>query len=147
MKKACCKDCKQTFDYVTYGNGMNQNAHAYCNKCGMACVLGIYYPKIPPASNFLKRHPPAQLIDATIEEFLKYCPCGGKFKHNALPRCPHCNKELIEFNTSYYKFVTVMIDGKKIEDWWKEDWQGDEQLPKESLGSKIKGFFRRRVNQ
>jgi len=121
---------------------MNQNAHAYCAKCGMACVLGIFSPKVPPESNLLERDPPAQLIDANIEKFLKYCPCGGEFEHTALPRCPHCNEKLVEFSTPYYKFVTVMIEGKKVQDWWKEEWEP--LFQKESIGLKIKNIFRRK---
>lgn len=89
-----------------------------------------------------KNSPAAQLIHPSVEKHLKYCTCGGEFKHNALPRCPYCHEELEEFKTEEYKFFTIIID-KYLKNWWKEDWHGDEMLPKESFGSKLKRFFRR----
>lgn len=83
-----------------------------------------------------------RLIDADVEKFLKYCPCGGEFKHNAFPRCPHCKTILEEFRTPYYETVTVMIEGKKVEDWLREDWGA--LFPNESLSSKIKNIFSRK---
>jgi hypothetical protein len=57
----------------------------------------------------------------TLENALKSCPCGGKFKFRSPLRCPKCSatmKEGISEESIYVYILGVWIDGE-ITNIWK----------------------------
>ncbi len=85
-----CEHCRCEFASYIVRNGFNDSASAYCDACETTATLSGWYKSIPPQANF-KLH---QRISREVEPFLKPCPCGGSFRANSGPICPHCHHEL-----------------------------------------------------
>lgn len=113
-----CPSCGKTIEYRIIHNGFNESAHAYCDKCGMTCVLNDASPKIPRECRYFERQSADiyRIIDKNVEKFLQTCKCGGNFRHDALPRCPHCKAELTQFKDM--QFRTVVISNNRVDDCW-----------------------------
>jgi hypothetical protein len=80
-------------------------------------------------------------IKPEIEAYLSPCSCGGRFRADAAPRCPHCHQILsavkaavyIEANApgaakgwkwqrswnGIYALYSVMIEGRVVHDPWQ----------------------------
>jgi hypothetical protein len=85
-----CEHCKHTFSYELVHNGFNDSAFAYCNSCSTTAILSGWFEAIPRSAGFV----PHARISPQVEPWLQPCPCGGSFKADASPRCPHCNHAL-----------------------------------------------------
>lgn len=61
-------------------------------------------------------------VRAEIEPYMAPCPCGGGFRADAVPRCPHCHQPLSATEAATY------IEGNAsgtAKGWrWQRDWQG-----------------------
>lgn len=61
-------------------------------------------------------------VRAEIEPYIAPCACGGRFRTDAVPRCPHCHQQLSATEAATY------IEGNAsgtARGWrWKRDWQG-----------------------
>lgn len=129
-----CEHCGQKFAYYLLHNGFGDSAYAYCDSCEYAAILSGWHESIPAGAG-LKVH---QRILPSVEAFLKPCPCGGKFKADAGPRCPHCHqvlspllaKNYLEANAPGTKagwrwqnnwsgVYSIVIADKAVRDWWK----------------------------
>jgi len=81
-----------------------------------------------------------QGIEQSIEPYLDSCECGGRFRANASPRCPHCNNNLsaaaattwIEANAPgtaggwrwdqcWTGLYCIIIEGRERRDPWKSE--------------------------
>jgi hypothetical protein len=113
-----CEACHKQFAYDLIHNGFNDSAYAYCDKCGETCLLSAWYDKIPKAAK-LRFH---QVIDDSVEPFLRRCGCGGKFKKGASPRCPHCYAELSAVAATEY--IEKNAPGAKMGWRWQQNWEG-----------------------
>ena len=131
MGKGRCEHCRQDFDFNLIHNGFNETAYAYCDSCGCTALLSLR-GKMPESLSL--RYGP---IDSKIEPHLAPCACGGHFRANAEPRCPHCNKTLsAEKATAYIEanapgaakgwrwqrdwrgFYAIVIEGRRVKDPW-----------------------------
>jgi hypothetical protein len=129
-----CEHCHKTFSYYLAHNGFNDSAYAYCDSCEYSVSLSGWYKGIPARAH-LQIH---KRISKDVEPFLKSCPCGGTFRADASPRCPHClevlsaiaAKQFIEANAPGSKkgwtwdctwdgLYSIVIEDKIVEDWWK----------------------------
>jgi hypothetical protein len=113
-----CEVCRKQFGYSLIHNGFNDSAYAYCDACGMTALLSGWYENIPETTD-IKFH---QVIAENVEPFLKDCKCGGKFRKNASPRCPHCNSELSAIEAT--KYIEQNALGTKQGWRWQQNWQG-----------------------
>ncbi len=133
METGICESCDAHFEYALIHNGFNDSAFGYCDRCG--CTLLLSRWKVP-AGVKLRIHAP---MDTSVEELLKPCPCGGKFRREASPRCPQCAREVsptaaasyIEQNApgvaegwqwqnSWLGLYAIIIDNKVVENFWRE---------------------------
>lgn len=91
LLKGDCEHCGQVYRYQVLDASFSDCSYAYCDTCGRLAVVSY-------SSGFLVSMPristPHQVIDQAWEPFLRACPCGGHFRHNAAPRCPVCLEPL-----------------------------------------------------
>jgi len=133
QKVGVCDDCSETFRYDLIHNGFNDSAYSYCDSCGRTVLLNRFSSM--SVSPNLKVH--QRLWDGELERLLRPCPCGGKFRADASPRCPiaanlspFMAKRYREGNASGTKkgwiwqdnwsgIYAIVIEGKVVEDWWE----------------------------
>jgi len=113
-----CETCSKNFGYALIHNGFNDSAYAYCDSCGEIAILSGWFSDIPTNSN-IKFH---QVISEEVEPFLKNCECGGRFRKNASPHCPHCNAELSAIEAT--KYIEQNAVGTQLGWRWQQNWQG-----------------------
>ena len=129
-----CENCKRNFAYATIHNGFNDSAFAYCDRCGRAAFFSAW-SKRPSDAVFQQGSLPSHL-----ESLCAPCECGGNFRANASPRCPHCHEELsAELAASYIErdaagtakgwrwqrswngLYAIVIEGRSAKDPWDPD--------------------------
>ncbi len=119
-----CDKCKTSFNYYLIHNGFNETSYSYCDHCGKTCLLDEYSEEIPRKCQwFFETDKRYEKISDKLEGYLKKCSCGGSFKRNASPRCPHCRQELdpVEVNKFIYNDVRPEYKGKFL---WQNNWNG-----------------------
>ena len=114
--KGKCEHCAAEFEYGIIHSGFNDSAYAYCEKCGRTAVLDGW--KLP-AGTKVRIH---QAISKEAEEELEPCECGGRFRHGASPRCPHCRRELSAELAA--RWIEANAPGTAKGWKWQRDWVG-----------------------
>ena len=129
-----CEHCGKSFGYQLIHNGFNESLYAYCDTCGMTALLdGMEIPK--SITTIIQQG----IITPEIEQNIMPCTCGGRFTHNASPRCPKCLKPLsaekatkwIESNApgtgkgwrwqrNWIGLYCILIENRIIENNWKK---------------------------
>jgi hypothetical protein len=114
--KGICEHCKQQFGYALLHAGFAEAAYAYCDTCGKTAILSLWDKRMPR----LPDCPGQQEMCSAMEQFLKHCDCGGRFRRGAKPRCPHCRQELsAELATNY---LEGNAPGTKKGWRWQKNW-------------------------
>ncbi len=92
-----CPECHRTFTVAQkypYHAGFGNVGFLYCEACPNLVVFSSFdrryttmVGEVHPwmLNSFKKRR---------VERELKRCPCGGRFRFAAKPRCPLCNKPI-----------------------------------------------------
>ncbi|MFA5055768.1 MAG: hypothetical protein WC562_06315 [Dehalococcoidia bacterium] len=113
-----CEICRKQFGYYMIHNGFNDSGYAYCDKCGQTCLLNLWHiPKGIPEGIQKEIH--VGLIPESAEAFLNPCACGGTFRREAYPRCPHCNSILSPKARKY-----IEENARNAQKGWMENWRG-----------------------
>lgn len=113
-----CERCHGAFAYELIHNGFGDTAYAYCDRCGTTALLSGWYQDIPAGAPLRVQGP----IESETEVWLQPCSCGGTFRRNATPRCPHCNAPLsAEIATRY---IEKNAHGTKKGWRWQRSWLG-----------------------
>ena len=113
-----CDACARPFRYSLLHNGFADSAYAYCDKCGMTAFISAWDKAIPLAAK-LKAHGP---INPEAEILLAPCVCGGTFRADASPRCPHCSVPLSADGAA--KYIEENASGTSKGWRWQRSWQG-----------------------
>ena len=135
QSRGTCEHCRRTFHYQLAHNGFGDSAYAYCDRCGYTVTVDAWSRH--PADLQLQYQRP---LPPEAEPFLKPCPCGGKFRADAEPRCPHCNLPLsarlaasyIEANAPgtakgwrwdrrWNGVYSIIIERRAVANWWKSE--------------------------
>ena len=120
-KDGTCDKCSKKFSYTLFHSGFGESSYAYCNKCGKVALLDTYL--VPPKIKYIflnyARH---HIISKELEKFIDPCECGGKFTHNASPRCPHCKQKLSAIEAN--KYIESDNPNKKEAWLWQNNWTG-----------------------
>ncbi len=114
-----CEHCSRNYRYSLWHSGFGESAYAYCDTCGMlaTCSYRRFFPAtMPPSSSNY------QVIDEAWEPLLASCPCGGSFRANASPRCPHCNQPLSAEHATAHIEKNSRVIGKGWR--WQRNWTG-----------------------
>lgn len=114
--KGICSDCGKQFGYYLIHSGFNESAYAYCDRCGETCLLNLW---TLPAGVENKDY---GLIPVGFEQLLTSCECGGSFRQDAAPRCPHCSSVLSATDAAEY--LEANASGTKDGWRWQQTWDG-----------------------
>ncbi len=136
LDRGVCENCRRDFSYFLVHNGFNDTLFAYCDSCPYTTLLSRWYERIPKTARLHAQGPIAQ----ELEQLLRPCGCGGKFRGSAHPRCPHCNGELsavvarswIEANApgtasgwrwdgAWSGYYSIVIENRMVTDNWRDD--------------------------
>lgn len=136
--KGLCENCKAEFNYNLINNGFNESSYAYCDKCGKTALFdtNAVPDSLKAIFNKDSRH---NVISEEIEGFIMPCDCGGSYRHNVSPRCPHCNNELSAVSAAEYVednspgakkgwkwqgnwtgLYAIIVEGKSVNNCWRE---------------------------
>ena len=129
-KKGYCSHCHQYFRYYLIHNERNDTAYSYCDTCGMLSLVGGHGDdRIPmQLEQRLLMH---RVITRDLEEYLEACDCGGHFRSDSVPRCPHCQVVLspvrcsdwIESGASANRSLKAKLF-KRFRWRWQRNWTG-----------------------
>jgi hypothetical protein len=111
-----CEHCKKQFGYYLIHNGFNNSSYAYCDSCGVTALFDGY--KVPKNVEVV----PYQNIMTEVEPYLAPCQCGGAFRADACPRCPHCRQPLSAVRAADY--IEPQAEGTKKGWRWQRGWKG-----------------------
>jgi predicted amidophosphoribosyltransferase len=115
---AICESCGGKFEYTLIHNGFAETAHAYCDRCGATALLSGWYEHVPAGAPLRVQGS----IELETEPWLSLCSCGGTFRRNASPRCPHCVSPLsAELATRH---IEKNAPGAKRGWRWQRTWVG-----------------------
>ena len=118
VTKGACEHCGGFFSYSLVHNGFHDSAYAYCEACGMCALFSGWFRDIPKDVSLTLYGP----LAPTAEPFLRPCLCGGHFRANAKPRCPHCSKELCAEKAARY--IESNAPGTRLGWRWQRNWVG-----------------------
>ena len=111
-----CEHCERDFSYSLIHNRFNDSAFAYCDKCGRTATFSAWSKK-PKEAVFQQG-----TLSSHLESFVAPCECGGKFRSDASPRCPHCNEPLsAELGATY---IERNAPGTAKGWRWQRNWKG-----------------------
>lgn len=118
-----CPRCFKTIHLkqkYPYHAGFSDQGFLYCNLCPNILLFSSYDPEFEKLVGKTKIPWSLSLEEKRkIESQLRPCPCGGRFRFDAYPRCPHCNKNvqsLLPDNIHFIEFGKV-IDADKEDVW------------------------------
>ena len=127
-----CPNCHRTFHVdQKYANhaGFGNQGFLYCDPCPNLVVFSSFDPRY---TNKVGEVHPWMLMGSKkreVEDQLKACPCGGRFRFAATPRCPLCNEPIPSILPDSIHFIETgrCIDGEK-EAIWKPKERGDRRI-------------------
>jgi hypothetical protein len=119
LKKGDCEHCGRFYRYSLWNSGFANNSYAYCSDCGL---LAIFNCSSPVMAGLPKSTVENEEIDQSWEAFLLPCPCGGRFRKGASPRCPTCNEPLSAEHAAGHIQAQAFGSGRG---WmWQNNWSG-----------------------
>lgn len=106
-----CYHCTKPLEFDYHHSGFGDEIFFYCAKCGMVAVIHTYSRQMSEGKFYEKHNLMKQYngqneksvlafennfkkMKVDISSRLNKCFCGGQFTAEAIPRCPHCGKEL-----------------------------------------------------
>ena len=86
-KQVKCLHCRETVDFYHYSGMGDLAPHFYCDTCSNILFRESYRQEI--RDNEITE----ELLEKISMELPK-CLCGGQFRVDSNPMCPHCGKEI-----------------------------------------------------
>ena len=121
-KKTLCPHCKHTVTFRgPYHAGFSNQGFLYCDQDSTLLIFDAYnrhYERIIP-----NKHPwmLTQREKRLVEGNLQPCSCGGNFKFDSKPRCPHCKGEIKSLSDPiHYVVIGKEVNGNKTLAWRRE---------------------------
>ncbi len=82
-----CGSCNAPAHFYRFGGMAQMHPHFYCDTCS-----NVYFSR---AHHDLVRDAPTDTsLLAELAESLPACPCGGRFRPGANPKCPTCEGDM-----------------------------------------------------
>jgi hypothetical protein len=151
-----CQYCNRAISFVSAHGGFSDVLSFYCSKCPNVLVAGLYdefVSYVDKKTDYSWDNPESR--DDFYEYFEKAlitCECGGRFKHNAKPRCPYCLNEIPEIIPNPYlnqPYHTVLCCGEEYVDQEKCPKCGRPAPPKPTISPYFviigKGYGEKRI--
>lgn len=109
MNKKCPK-CRADLGGVVrgpYHAGFSNVGFAYCDTCGRTLEFGSHDETF--RSIVGAQHPWGISAEERlrVEERMRPCPCGGKFKFDAPPRCPICKASIARLVPDKIHYIVI----------------------------------------
>lgn len=112
LHRGSCEHCAHEFRFELVHSGSNETSYAYCDECGLVALLDTRHQVRPGI-------PPHRVIAPEGEPLLSSCRCCGRFKSDAVPRCPECRGPLDAVRATAYIEAAI----RPVAAGWK--WQGN----------------------
>ena len=119
LKKGDCEHCGRFYRYSLWHSGFGDNSYAYCDQC---CMLALVNYSNPYVSRLPQLSDQYSEIDASWEQYLMPCACGGQFRKGASPRCPFCNEPLSAKHAGPH--IEAQAHGAARGWQWQNNWTG-----------------------
>ena len=119
LKKGDCEHCGRFYRYSLWHSGFGDNSYAYCDQC---CMLALINYSNARVANFPQAADQYAEIDASWEQYLMPCVCGGQFRKGAAPRCPGCNEPLSAQHAGPH--IEAQAHGAARGWQWQNNWSG-----------------------
>ncbi len=113
-----CDSCHDSFHYYLVHNGFNDSLYLYCDLCGTTAILSLWSPQFPRLQNRFTHG----IAPPEIEDLLRTCSCGGRFRTAAEPRCPKCHQVLSPKHATCW--IEENAPGAKKGWRWQQSWKG-----------------------
>jgi hypothetical protein len=117
-----CSACGQITSIAQeyqYHAGYGNQGFLYCDSCSAILEFDSYNQKYTAIVG--NKHPwsLSEEEKKRVEDALKPCAKGGRFRFGALPRCPACNEPLPDLLKDEIHFVEIgtVIDADKEDAW------------------------------
>jgi hypothetical protein len=120
--KIDCSACGQSTTIAQehpFHAGFSSRGFLYCDSSAAIIEFDPYNPRYTALVG--DKHPWSLSPEekGIVESALKPCGSGGRFRFDALPRCPKCNHPLADLLPDDIHFVELgmVVDGDKAEAW------------------------------
>jgi len=113
-----CPSCSTLLKVQVIHGGFSDLTAFTCPKDSTVTTVASWDKTI---DEILEGFPPTPITDdqwRKLEARLKPCPCGARFRHDVLPKCPSCGRDLrVSLGPSEFIVVGRMIDGARESPW------------------------------
>jgi hypothetical protein len=114
-----CTVCSARINGQVCSAGLSDLVPFTCDRDSTVLTVSIYDKTIDSLLGGRPNSPWTRDHFRTIENYLITCPCGGKFQHDVMPKCPNCGAVLSPpKGHSEFMVVGREIDGE-IESPWR----------------------------
>jgi len=119
IKCSACGQITSIAQEYQYHAGFSSRVFLYCDSCPAILELSSYDPKLTAIVGGKDLWSLNSKDKKRVEDALKPCDKGGRFRFDALPRCPACNEPLPDLLKSDIHFVEIgkVIDADKEDAW------------------------------
>jgi hypothetical protein len=120
-----CQYCNTELHFQWRHTGFNDTGYMYCDQDSTVVTWSTFDPIY--RSLVPRTQPWALNADEKrrVEEAVVDCPHGGRFRFDALPRCPRCGIELpaLAGDPIYFVILADRLDGEKQQLVWRDGTQ------------------------
>src|SRR2546425_4762150 len=114
-----CPNCSELVDVRIFSAGLSDVIPFTCPADSTVLTVSLYDKLLP---SILGGYPTTGWSASqfrAVEARLRPCPCGGKFRHDVLPKYPRCSADLHVTGLGKSEFVVVgeLIDGATQSPW------------------------------
>ena len=105
-----------------YHSGFSNVAALYCDTCAKTLVIGSYDPKYQALTPGKQPWCLSEDEKLRVENHIKPCSCGGRFRFGAFPRCPVCLASISALLPDSIHFLVLpdSLDAERCDKVWME---------------------------
>lgn len=119
IKCSACGKITSIAQEYPYHAGFSSRVFLYCDSCPAILEFSTYDPKFKAVVGDKDPWALNSEEKKRLEDALKPCGKGGRFRFGALPRCPECNEPLPDLLQDDIHFIEIgkVIDADKEDAW------------------------------
>lgn len=106
----CCPECREKYGYYWFSGMGDLAPHFYCDQCS-----NVYHRELH--REMLRKNEHSQELLDEIASMLPSCPCGGRFRPDQFPKCPHCQHEFREKKDPIWRLgdpYAILVEGASL---------------------------------
>jgi len=114
-----CSNCSRVIQVQIYSAGFSDVVPFACPVDSAVLTISVYDKTLLAMFREYPRSGWSESQFNAVESRLKPHSCGARFRHDAMPKCPHCGVSLISSVLGVSEFVVVgeIIDGQAENAW------------------------------